>query len=85
MSGGGSLCRGLPQRLTRDLNNLSPASFGSPNYKVQFSKGRENLAWVGGSMLASIKTFQDLFILKSEYETNTNPEHRVSLIKQKTV
>lgn len=41
-------------------------------------------AWIGGSMLASFNTFQDIVIKREEYE-NTVEIERANLILKKTI
>lgn len=50
------------------------------NFVADFQ--RKYSAWIGGSMLGSLKTFQSLAINKQEYEEN--PEGKMSLIHKRT-
>ena len=38
------------------------------NVKVIASPERKFLVWIGGSILSSLSTFQNMWITKSEYE-----------------
>ncbi|VDL93246.1 unnamed protein product [Schistocephalus solidus] len=78
--GGTSLIMGFTDRLQRDLNiktppvccYLSPYSFfQSMRLKVNFPSSlpeRRFSSWVGGSILGSLGTFQQMWISKHEYE-----------------
>ena len=58
--------RYLPERLQREVTALVPSS-----YKVRVvspgSLERRFGAWVGGSILASLGSFQQLWLSKTEY------------------
>eukprot|EP00759_Apiculatamorpha_spiralis_P043072 PhF_6_TR40726/c0_g1_i1/m.61266/K05692/ACTB_G1; actin beta/gamma 1 len=64
VAGGTSLFRGLHERLTRELVEAAPME----KVKVNAGTERKNAAWVGGSILASIPTFQDMWITKADFE-----------------
>jgi len=64
LSGGSSLFRGLPDRIHRELQELAPAE----KVRVFASTERKNAAFVGGSILASLPTFQEMWITKGDYD-----------------
>ncbi|KAL3811667.1 hypothetical protein ACHAXA_002761 [Cyclostephanos tholiformis] len=68
LTGGASLFAGLDKRLSVELGEILPSSY---KYKVTASKNSvENRysAWIGGSILSSLGSFQQLWLSKREYE-----------------
>ncbi|KAL7444073.1 hypothetical protein ACHAXH_009919 [Discostella pseudostelligera] len=68
VTGGASLFPTLDQRLSIELGEILPSSC---KYKVIASKNSvENRysAWIGGSILSSLGSFQQLWLSKKEYE-----------------
>jgi actin-related protein len=68
LTGGASLFAGLDKRLSVELGAQLPSSC---KYKVTASKNTvENRysAWIGGSILSSLGSFQQLWLSKREYE-----------------
>ncbi|VEL32466.1 unnamed protein product [Protopolystoma xenopodis] len=66
--GGTSLIMGFTERLQRDLNLKTPPSI---RLKVNFSSTvpeRRYSSWIGGSILGSLGTFQQMWISKHEYQ-----------------
>lgn len=65
LCGGNTLFPGLPERVVKEMTGLA----GSTN-KVKVSSPPERLysVWMGGSILASLATFQQMWITKAEYE-----------------
>ena len=71
LSGGGSLLPGLPERLHARLNEIVPQM--SMKVKVVAASTpseRRWATWIGGSILASLGSFQQLWMSKQEYEEN---------------
>ncbi|KAF8077578.1 actin 1 [Lyophyllum atratum] len=77
LSGGNTMFPGFSQRVEKELTSLAPASAytGSPRYrnegldvKVIAANERKHFAWIGGSILASLSTFQKMWISKKEYD-----------------
>ena len=52
LSGGGSLVPGLDKRLELDLSNYFSTKI-KDKIKVTAASGRENMGWIGGSILSS--------------------------------
>ena len=71
----------LPDRITSDLQSV----FNRFSPKLHAPANRAVAAWVGGSMMASIDTFQKLSIKRSKYEENGENEARYSLICKHTI
>jgi actin-related protein len=67
LSGGSTVFPGLPYRFAQEIKMLAP-SYVSPN--VLTVVGRENNAWIGGSIVASLSAFQEMWLTKQEYEEN---------------
>jgi len=65
LSGGTSMLPGLAERLQKELTNLAP-----PNFPIKVLKPPERRysTWIGGSILASLSTFQKMWISSYEYE-----------------
>ncbi|XP_051563357.1 actin-like protein 6A [Myxocyprinus asiaticus] len=65
---GGTLTQGFIDRLNRELSQKTPSSMrlkliaNNTTVECRFS------AWIGGSILASLGTFQHMWISKQEYE-----------------
>ncbi|KAG1662258.1 Actin-like protein 6A [Nymphon striatum] len=68
LTGGNTLLQGYSERLNRDLSNKTPPSM---RLKLICSGGtteRRFGAWIGGSILASLGSFQQMWISKQEYD-----------------
>lgn len=65
LSGGTSMYRGLGERMTKELSALAPATI---KVKVVAPPERRYSVWIGGSILASLSTFQNMWISREEYE-----------------
>uniref|UniRef100_K3X8R4 Actin n=1 Tax=Globisporangium ultimum (strain ATCC 200006 / CBS 805.95 / DAOM BR144) TaxID=431595 RepID=K3X8R4_GLOUD len=67
LCGGGSLTNGLTERLHAELTAMVPSTF-----KVRFTNvmkiERQFSVFIGGSILASLGSFQQLWVSKREYE-----------------
>ncbi|KAL0454411.1 UNVERIFIED_CONTAM: actin [Sesamum latifolium] len=65
LSGGSTMFPGIADRIGKELNALAPTSM---KIKVVAPPERKYSVWIGGSILASLSTFQQMWITKSEYE-----------------
>merc|ERR1712176_1622621 len=65
MSGGTTMFTGLAERLNKEMVNLAPASM---SIKIVAPPERKNSVWIGGSILASLSTFEDMWVSKDEYD-----------------
>eukprot|EP00696_Hemimastix_kukwesjijk_P013205 gnl/Hemi2/26572_TR8927_c0_g4_i1.p1 gnl/Hemi2/26572_TR8927_c0_g4~~gnl/Hemi2/26572_TR8927_c0_g4_i1.p1 ORF type:complete len:434 (-),score=92.05 gnl/Hemi2/26572_TR8927_c0_g4_i1:68-1369(-) len=82
LTGGTTLFAGLAERLTKELQEICPqamklkvvASSLSPQTKAE----RRFAVWIGGSILGSLGSFQQMWMSKSEYE-----EHGAGLVDRK--
>ena len=68
VTGGNSLLQGFPERLNRDLSAKTPQSMRLKIISASGSGERRFGAWIGGSILASLGSFQQMWISKQEYE-----------------
>jgi len=65
LSGGSTMYEGLADRLTKEMVALAPSTM---EIKVVAPPERKYSVWIGGSILASLSTFQQMWISKEEYE-----------------
>ncbi|KAJ3025515.1 UNVERIFIED_CONTAM: actin [Siphonaria sp. JEL0065] len=65
VSGGTTMYPGFAERLQRELLNNTPASV---KVKIVSPEERKYSVWIGGSILASLPAFQQMWITKQEYE-----------------
>ena len=56
---------GMAERLTKEIKALAPSKV---NVKVVASEDMTNLAWKGGSVMASLPTFKEMCVSKKDYE-----------------
>lgn len=63
LAGSFSNLPGLSKRITEDLLAL-----GAPTAKVIKAPDSPYQAWIGGSILASLSTFEAMWITKEEYD-----------------
>jgi actin len=65
LSGGTTMCKGLPERLEKEMCNLDHSN---AVLKVIAPPERKYSVWIGGSILSSLTTFQHQWVLKREYD-----------------
>ena len=65
LSGGTTMYPGIADRMQKDLTNLAPPTM---KIKIIASPERKYSVWIGGSILASLSTFQNMWISKQEYD-----------------
>jgi len=65
MSGGSTMYDGLAARLEKEMISLAPSTM---KIKVVAPPERKYSVWIGGSILASLSTFQNMWISKQEYD-----------------
>ncbi|XP_061625214.1 actin, cytoskeletal 3-like isoform X2 [Phyllopteryx taeniolatus] len=65
LSGGSTMCPGMAERMQKELTYLAP-----PTVKVKIiaPPARKYSVWIGGSILASLDTFQKMWITKQDYD-----------------
>jgi len=65
MSGGTTMFPGIADRLNKEMVALAPATM---TIKIVAPPERKYSVWIGGSILASLSTFEDMWINKAEYD-----------------
>jgi actin beta/gamma 1 len=62
--GGSSMIKGMQDRIDKELSSLDY------DYKLEFDWQRKYSAWVGGSMIGSLSTFQQLAIKNGDISSS---------------
>jgi len=65
MSGGTTMFPGIADRLNKEMVALAPPTM---TIKIVAPPERKYSVWIGGSILASLSTFEDMWINKAEYD-----------------
>merc|ERR1712002_14478 len=65
LSGGTTMYPGIADRMQKEITALAPPTM---KVKVIAPPEREYSVWIGGSILASLSTFQQMWISKQEYD-----------------
>jgi actin-related protein len=65
LSGGTTMFPGIGDRMEKEVRNLAPPTM---KIKVIAPPERKYSVWIGGSILASLSTFQQMWISKEEYD-----------------
>ena len=65
LSGGTTMFPGISERMSKEITALAPASI---KVKIVAPPERKYSVWIGGSILASLSTFQSMWISKEEYD-----------------
>jgi actin-related protein len=65
LSGGTTMFPGVAERLHKELTALAPPTI---KVKVVAPPERKYSVWIGGSILSSLSTFQQMWISKEEYD-----------------
>ena len=65
LSGGTTMFPGIAERMTKELVALAPSSM---KVKIVAPPERKYSVWIGGSILASLSTFQSMWISKEEFD-----------------
>jgi actin len=66
LAGGTTMFRDITERLTKNIGNLAPSTLTPHIYSPA---ERKHSAWIGGSILASLKSFESMWITKQDWET----------------
>jgi len=67
LSGGTTMLAGLTERLLKELQKLAPQNMSS-KVKITAPKERKYCVFIGGSVLSSIPSFQQMWITKEEFD-----------------
>jgi actin len=65
MSGGTTMFKGLDTRLQEEIKTLAPPTM---TIKIVAPPERKYSVWIGGSILASLSTFEEMWVTKQEYD-----------------
>jgi len=64
-SGGTTMYQGYPERVQKEVKALAPDSM---TIKIIAPPERKYSVWIGGSILSSLSTFEEMWIKKEEYD-----------------
>ena len=65
MSGGTTMYPGIADRMQKEMSALAPSTI---KIKIIAPPERKYSVWIGGSILGSLSTFQQMWISKQEYD-----------------
>jgi actin-related protein len=65
LSGGTTMFDGVADRMQKEITDLAPPSM---KIKIVAPPERKYSVWIGGSILSSLSTFQQMWISKQEYD-----------------
>jgi len=65
MSGGTTMFDQMSDRVNKELVKLAPPSM---TIKIVAPPERKYSVWIGGSILASLSTFEEMWVTKDEYD-----------------
>jgi actin beta/gamma 1 len=65
LSGGTTMYPGIADRMQKEITALAPSTM---KIKIVAPPERKYSVWIGGSILASLSTFQQMWISKQEYD-----------------
>ncbi|KAG5449686.1 Actin-1 [Clonorchis sinensis] len=65
LSGGSTMYPGIADRMQKEITALAPSTM---KIKIVAPPERKYSVWIGGSILASLSTFQQMWISKQEYD-----------------
>jgi len=75
LSGGSTMYKGIEDRMLQEISNLAPSTVAA---QIVAPPERKYSVWIGGSILGSLATFEEMWITKAEYE-----ESGVSIVHRK--
>ena len=67
LSGGNTMFKRFPERLKKEIKALAPESM-KEEIRIYSPTERKFSVWIGGAILSSISTFENMWITKAEYE-----------------
>jgi centractin len=65
LSGGNTLLEGFPDRFVKELKRMLPNEIKT---RVLAPSKRDTMCWEGGSILASLPSFKNMWITRAEYQ-----------------
>jgi actin beta/gamma 1 len=78
LSGGTTMFPDLSERLRKEITLLAPETM---NINIIAPPERKYSTWIGGSMLASLSTFQIMWISKQDYDESGSPEMHLNSLR----
>merc|ERR1712142_801678 len=70
LSGGTTMYPGIADRMQKEITALAPSTM---KIKIIAPPERKYSVWIGGSILASLSTFQAMWITKQDYDEAVHP------------
>ena len=68
--GGSTLFKGFESRLKHEMSLFASKNNINTDVNIISPKDRKHFAWIGGSILASLSSFNEMWITKDEYSEN---------------
>ncbi|KAJ7817772.1 actin 2 [Mycena olivaceomarginata] len=65
LSGGSTMFPGISHRMQKELGSMAPHSI---KVRIVAPPERKYSVWIGGSILSSLSTFQNMWVTKQEYD-----------------
>ena len=65
LSGGNTLLEGFPERFVKEFKRALPNEVKT---RVMAPGTRDTMCWEGGSILASLPSFKNMWITRNEYQ-----------------
>jgi len=65
LSGGSTMFPGIADRMQKELGSMAPTSI---KVRIVAPPERKYSVWIGGSILSSLSTFQNMWVTKQEYD-----------------
>ena len=81
MSGATTMYPGIADRMQKEITALAPSTI---KIKIIAPPERKYSVWIGGSILASLSTFQQMWISKQEYDNADPPSSTASMSRKHT-
>jgi centractin len=81
LAGGSTMFPGYGDRMLAEVKKATPKSVGhSVKIRINAPPNRDQLTWVGGSILASLAAFKSMWVTKQAYE-----EHGASILHSRSI
>jgi actin-related protein len=65
LAGGSTMFKGITERMTKEITALAPSAM---KIKIVAPPERKRSVWVGGSILAGLPSFEELWVSKADYD-----------------
>jgi len=63
-AGGSTLIKGFPERIKREFQQI----YKNKDFVMSYNEKNINSAWLGGSLISSLSSFQTEFVDKKDYD-----------------